>query len=182
VSIWDSLSRHFGSIFHEKAFQKSMSFLIHLFIDFGIDLEAQMAPKTFQNSLKNQLKIRPRNLSQQRNGKRVQIFAWVLPPCAIIHELPKCRLGHTECRPGHTECCPAHTECYLGFTEYHLSHTKGCLGHTECRLGHTECRPGHTIAVLATQNAIAWPTQNAAWATQTVQATQNAVRATQDGV
>ena len=46
VSMWGPLGLHFGSIFHENAFQKSMSFLIHFFIDFGIDLGAQMPPKT----------------------------------------------------------------------------------------------------------------------------------------
>jgi len=46
-----------------------MSCLIHFFIDFGIDFEAQMALKTFQNSIKNQSKIRP---------KKTSMFRWIL--------------------------------------------------------------------------------------------------------
>ena len=57
VSIWAPLSLHFGSIFHEKTVQRSVTFLIHFFIDFFIDLGVQMPPKTWQKSLKNQLKF-----------------------------------------------------------------------------------------------------------------------------
>ena len=45
--------------FSLKTFNKSMSFLIHFFIDFGIELGAQMPPRTFWKSFKNQLKICP---------------------------------------------------------------------------------------------------------------------------
>ena len=40
-----------ASFFMKRTFQKSVSFLIHVFIDFGIDLGAQMPPQNFKKSL-----------------------------------------------------------------------------------------------------------------------------------
>ena len=61
VFIWAPPGLYFGSIFHKKTFQKLVFFWYISCIGFGIDLGAQMPPKTFKKWFKIKVKKRWKN-------------------------------------------------------------------------------------------------------------------------